>query len=112
MLNPPTIIDYDASQHPISKVTVFQRDRAEVCAHPLLRFCVLSLICLAELYHFVQITRDIHVSLVDGLTNIEVKNLPNRIDRDSITVEGTVHGVVLDVIYRKYMIHTMVLAVV
>ena len=49
-----------------------------------------------------KITRNIRVMLSDGLNRIEVRNLANSIDSDSVMVEGIGNAVVLDVIYSEY----------
>jgi len=55
---------------------------------------------LTFLPFFNQVTRTIQVTLSNGLNSIEVKCLPNNLDRDSIVVEGLGSAVILDVVYR------------
>ena len=48
-----------------------------------------------------KITRNIPVTLSEGLNRIEVMNLSSKIDSDAVTVEGIGNAVVLDVIYSE-----------
>ena len=69
-------ITYDAADHDIHSVTVFQVNRAEI-------------------------TRRIKLDLKEGQNEILVKNLPSVLDEDSIRVEGIGKAVVFDVIYSE-----------
>ncbi|KZS95443.1 hypothetical protein SISNIDRAFT_452048 [Sistotremastrum niveocremeum HHB9708] len=68
-------IVYDASEHPVNAVTVFQANRAEI-------------------------NRRIQVDLIAGQNEVEVIHLPSVLDEDSIRVDGIGKDVIFDVIYK------------
>ncbi|TDL17673.1 hypothetical protein BD410DRAFT_794144 [Rickenella mellea] len=68
-------VSYDATQHDVEAVTVFQKNSAEI-------------------------TRRIKVSLKDGQNDVEVTNLPTCLDQNSIRVDGIGNAIIFDVIYH------------
>ncbi|TDL15100.1 hypothetical protein BD410DRAFT_796682 [Rickenella mellea] len=76
ILTATTTVEYDATQHDVESVTVYQKNRAEI-------------------------TRRIKVELKDGQNDIEVKYLPACIDPDSLRVDGIGNAIIFDVIYHS-----------
>src|ERR1700761_2932884 len=85
-------ISYDAADHPVHTVTVFQVNRADVCFS-------MALISMRDLLNSPQINRRIELELKKGPNEVEVKNLPTVLDQDSIRVDGIGSAVIFDVIY-------------
>ena|ERR1700761_1046176 len=84
-------ISYDATDHPVHAVTVFQVNRADVS---LLRHC--QGYTITNIY---QINRRIELKLKKGQNEVEINNLPTVLDQDSIRVDGFGSAVIFDVIY-------------
>ncbi|KZS91095.1 hypothetical protein SISNIDRAFT_487784 [Sistotremastrum niveocremeum HHB9708] len=72
------VVTYDASEHPVNSVTVYQVNRAEI-------------------------NRRIKVNLASGQNEVEIIHLPSVLDEDSIRVDGIGKAVIFDVIYKPPM---------
>ncbi len=88
-------IVFDATEHPVHSVTLFQGDKADVRVrernsallfHPQSEFCV-------------QVNRRIQVDLKEGQNEVQIKNLPAGIVPSSIRVDSIGKAVIFDVVF-------------